>query len=218
MTVHFVHLLDELQRRSLRMASAVEDMVQEACDAVARVDHDLARRIIARDADIDSEEVAVEGEALRLMTLFQPMGADMRQLCAILKINNDLERVADCAVNMAERARHLDADVLAEARNELIAIFPAMRRMLHEAVRAYAGNDEPLADRVRAEDEVIDTFYGDFIRNIAALAHQTPEQMNALLDYLSIAKNLERIADHASNIAEDVIFLSTGRIVRHQDK
>jgi len=218
MTVHFVHLLDELQRRSLRMASAVEDMVQEACDAVARVDHDLARRIIARDTDIDAEEVAVEGEALRLMTLFQPMGADMRQLCAILKINNDLERVADCAVNMAERARHLEPDVLAEARDELTAIFPAMRRMLHEAVRAYAGNDEPLADRVRAEDEVIDTFYGDFIRNIAALAHQAPERMNALLDYLSIAKNLERIADHASNIAEDVIFLSTGRIVRHQDK
>lgn len=200
------------------MASAVEDMVQEACDAVARVDHDLARRIIARDTDIDAEEVAVEGEALRLMTLFQPMGADMRQLCAILKINNDLERVADCAVNMAERARHLEPDVLAEARDELTAIFPAMRRMLHEAVRAYAGNDEPLADRVRAEDEVIDTFYGDFIRNIAALAHQAPERMNALLDYLSIAKNLERIADHASNIAEDVIFLSTGRIVRHQDK
>lgn len=218
MTVHFVHLLDELQRRSLRMASAVEDMVQEACDAVARVDHDLARRIIARDADIDAEEVAVESEALRLMTLFQPMGADMRQLCAILKINNDLERVADCAVNMAERTRHLDADVLADARNELTAIFPAMRRMLHEAVRAYAGNDNTLADRVRAEDEVIDTFYGDFIRNIAALAHQAPERMNTLLDYLSIAKNLERIADHASNIAEDVIFLSTGRIVRHQDK
>ena len=90
--------------------------------------------------------------------------------------------------------------------------------MLHEAVRAYAGNDKTLADRVRAEDEVIDTFYGEFIRRIAALAHQAPERMNALLDYLSIAKNLERIADHASNIAEDVIFLSTGRIVRHQDK
>ncbi len=218
MTVHFVHLLDELQRRSLRMASAVEDMVQEACEAVAHTNHELARRIIARDTDIDAEEVAVEGEALRLMTLFQPMGADMRQLCAILKVNNDLERIADCAVNMAERARHLDADAPADVRNELTAIFPAVRRMLHEAVRAYAGNDQTLAERVLTEDEVIDTFYGEFIRNIAALAHQSPERMHALLDYLSIAKNLERIADHASNVAEDVIYLTTGQIVRHQGK
>lgn len=218
MTVHFVHLLDDLQRRSLRMASAVEDMVQEACDAVLHADHDLARRIIARDADIDAEEVAVENEALRLMTLFQPMGADMRQLCAILKVNNDLERIADCAVNMAERTRHLDTGNLVDVRNDLNAVFPAVRHMLHESVRAYASNDKALAERVRSEDEVIDTFYGEFIRRIAALAHREPGQMNALLDYLSIAKNLERIADHASNVAEDVIFLATGKIVRHQSQ
>lgn len=200
------------------MASAVEDMVQEACDAVLHADHDLARRIIARDADIDAEEVAVENEALRLMTLFQPMGADMRQLCAILKVNNDLERIADCAVNMAERTRHLDTGNLVDVRNDLNAVFPAVRHMLHESVRAYASNDKALAERVRSEDEVIDTFYGEFIRRIAALAHREPGQMNALLDYLSIAKNLERIADHASNVAEDVIFLATGKIVRHQSQ
>jgi len=216
MTVHFVHLLDELQRRSLRMASAVEDMVQEACHAVAHTDQELARRIIQRDRDIDAEEVAVEAEALRLMTLFQPMGADMRQLCTILKVNNDLERVADCAVNMAERTRHLDSHLQVAARSDLTKIFPAIRKMIHEAVRAYANSDRELAERVRAEDEVVDTFYGEFIRQIVAWAHETPAEMETLLDFLSIAKNLERIADHASNIAEDVVYFTTGRIVRHQ--
>jgi phosphate transport system protein len=215
MATHFVNLLDELVRRSLRMAAAVEDMLLEACEATTYVDHALARRIIDRDTEIDAEEVAIEAEAVRLMTLFQPMGSDMRRLCAILKVNNDLERIADCAVNIAERVAHLQPDALIEARNDLKEIYPVVRRMLHGAIHAYATLDRQAAEKVRVEDEVIDAFYGNFIRKLVSEATRSPEAMAAHLDILSIAKNLERTADHAVNVAEDVVFLVTGQIVRH---
>lgn len=218
MATHFINLLDELMRRSLRMGAAVEDMLLEACEAVTHADHNLARRIIDRDAEIDAEEVAIEAEAVRLMTLFQPMGADMRRLCTILKVNNDLERIADCGVNIAERAAHLEPEALVEARNNLKEIYPVVRRMLHGALHAYATLDRQAAERVVSEDEVIDAFYGDFIRHLVIDAARSPQAMAAHLDILSIAKNLERTADHAVNIAEDVIFLVTGQIVRHTNK
>ena len=215
MTAHFINLLNELQRRSLRMASAVEDMILETCEAVNRVDHKLARRIIHRDDDIDQEEVAIETEVLRLMTLFQPMGADMRQLCTILKVNNDLERIADCAVNMAERVSHIDRNTMEKPRRRLKEIYPVVRRMLHDAIHAYATADEEIARKVRDEDETIDAFYGEFVRTTVAQAGRSPADINAHLDILSVAKSMERIADLASNIAEDVIYLVTGQIVRH---
>jgi len=197
------------------MASAVEDMLQEACEAVTRVDQTLARRIIRRDEDIDREEVEVETEALRLMTLFQPMGSDMRQLCTILKVNNDLERIADCAVNMAERACHLGAEAMGQAHEDLKQIDPVVRRMLHDAIQAYATADQQIAQMVRSEDDLIDAFYEQLIKKIVEGAARSPDAMATQLDILSIAKNLERIADHATNIAEDVIYLATGQIVRH---
>lgn len=218
MPEHFFNLMDELMRRSLRMASAVEDMLLEACDAVWRMDHALARRIIDRDREIDQEEVAIEAEALRLMTLFQPMGSDMRQLCTILKVNNDLERIADCAVNIAERAYHLDPDTAGEASADLKQIYPAVRRMLHDAIHAYATRDQDAAHRVRSQDDVVDAFYEQFIRKLVSQASRvtaSSQSLSAFLDVLSVAKNIERTADHAVNIAEDVIYLITGEIVRH---
>ncbi|HOW17752.1 MAG TPA: phosphate signaling complex protein PhoU [Phycisphaerae bacterium] len=216
MSAHFVSLLDELRRRSLRMASAVEDMLGEACEAVQRTDQALAQRVIARDAEIDAEEVEVESEVIRLITLFQPMASDMRLLCAVLKVNSDLERIADCAVNIAERARHLDAQSGVNQNPDVHHIAAIVRRALRNAVQAYSAEDAQAARQVLGEDDAIDAFYGQFIRKLAADAARSPERMATHLDILSIAKNLERVADHATNIAEDVIFLRTGRIVRHQ--
>lgn len=215
MTAHFVSLLDDVQRRSLRMASQVEDMVQECCEAVFNTDEALARRVIDRDEEVDSEEVSIETEAIRLMSLYQPMAGDMRQLCAILKVNNDLERVADCAVNIAERARHLDVVRLRDEVADVKEMFPIVRRMLRMAIQSYRTRDAESALTVRAQDELVDALYGQTIRRIVAEASRTNDHIAAQLDLLSIAKNLERIADHATNIAEDVIFLSTGKIVRH---
>lgn len=218
MTAHFVNLLSDVQRASLRMASAVEDMVQESCEAFLSADGELARRVIRRDEEVDEEEVGIEAEVIRLMALFQPMGSDMRLLCAILKINNDLERVADCAVNIAERAVHLDERFLrSSAAAGVKEMCPLVQRLLRNALSAYASSDEQAARRILSDDQAVDALYEQFIREQVVEAVHSPEVMASHLDILSIAKNLERIADHATNIAEDVVFRCTGEIVRHRN-
>ncbi len=215
MSAHFVQLLDVLRRRSLAMASAVEDMLDESCAAAIQADHTLAQRVIDRDGDIDAEEVAIETEVIRLITLFQPVASDMRLLTTVLKINTDLERVADCAVNIAQRARHLDREAIGASASDLRETAQSVQQILHGALQAYATEDLTAARTVLEQDAVIDAFYGQFIRKVADQAARSPELMTTHLDVLSIAKNLERIADHATNVAEDVIFLRTGEIVRH---
>lgn len=212
MTAHFVDLLDELRRRSLRMASLVEDVVGEALEALAQQGEALARRVIARDEDVDAKEVKVESEVIRLLALYQPVGSDLRLLCTVLKVNNDLERVADCAVNIAERALHLDPSQVTAFGEEFQRLGPIVQRMLRHAVQAYASQNPEEAGRVLLEEESVDALYGQLIRT--AVGHDM--SIAPLLDLLSVAKNLERIADHATNIAEDVIFLATGEIVRHR--
>lgn len=215
MTAHFVHLLDELRRRSLRMASLVEDIVQEACESVFAHDDGLASRVVERDEDVDREEVEVESEVIRLLALYQPVGSDLRLLCAILKVNNDFERIADCAVNIAERARHLNPAFARTQEAEITQLAGIVRENLRQAIQAYASNDEVAARKVRKQDDAVDALYGQFIRSIIEQTEESPERVAGFLDILSVAKNLERIADHATNVAEDVVFLSTGRIVRH---
>ncbi len=216
MTAHFVNLLDDLRRRSLRMASQVEDMLEESVEVVFRADDALACRIVARDEEIDTEEVGVETEVVRLLALYQPVGRDLRLLAAILKVNSDLERIADCAVNIAERARHLEIQELANGNDDLKQLTPLTRRALRNAVQAYSAEDADAARQVIHEDAAIDALYGQIIRQVVVSAPSAVSRMAAVLDLLSVAKNLERVADHATNIAEDVVFLSTGSIVRHR--
>ena len=216
MTAHFVSLLDELRRRSLRMASEVEDMLHEACDVVFESDAAMAKRILSRDREVDSEEVAVETETIRLMALYQPVGIDLRLLCTVLKVNNDLERIADCAVNISERSKHLEIQPLAAKNTQLKQMCPLVRRILRNAVHAYSMEDAEAARQVRKDDDTVDGLYAEIIRGIVAEASHDASSIAAHLDVLSVAKNLERIADHATNIAEDVIFLTTGSIIRHR--
>lgn len=215
MTAHFVNLLEDLRRRSLRMASQVEDMLEELCEVVLQLDEPLARRVVKRDEEIDAEEVAVESEVIRLLALYQPVGSDLRLLTTILKVNSDLERVADCSVNIAQRAYHRFVQPLAAGNAHLRQMVPLVRAALRDAVHAYASDDLAVAQKVLAADRAIDALYGQIVRTAVATAAESPDQMPAHLDVLSVAKNLERIADHATNIAEDVVFLCTGAIIRH---
>jgi phosphate transport system protein len=216
MTAHFVELLDALQRRSLRMATLVEDILQEALEAAFHDNEKLARRVIRRDQEVDSEEVQIEAEAVRLMALYQPVGSDLRLLCTVLKVNNDLERIADCGVNIAERAEHLDRQAVGDQVKAVREMAAAVQRMLRIAVQAYSDQDADGGQKVPREDDAVDAIYAQIIRSVVAEAARSPDSVAAYLDILSIAKNLERIADHATNIAEDVVFLSTGEIVRHE--
>jgi phosphate transport system protein len=198
------------------MASLVEDILEEAGEAVSRADHALATRVTGRDEDVDAEEVQVEKEVIRLLALYQPVGSDLRLLCTILKVNNDLERIADCAVNVAERARHVDPAMAADGIGELDRMIPIVRQMLRHAVQAYSTQSSADAQRVFQDEEAVDALYGQVIRRVVVDAARSPEYMASYLDLLSVAKNLERIADHTTNIAEDVVYLTTGEIVRHR--
>ncbi len=215
MTAHFVDLLDDIRRRSLRMASLVEDMLQETCEALLEADPTLARRVVERDGDVDTEEVAVEAEVIRLLALYQPVGFDLRLLCTVLKVNNDLERVADCAVNIAERTRHLDARALSGEYKDLEQMGPIVKNMLRNAVKAFGAASVGDAQKVFLEEDAVDALYGQIIRRVVADAPGSPDMVASFLDVLSVAKNFERIADHTTNIAEDVVYLCTGKIVRH---
>lgn len=217
MTAHFFQLLDNLQRRSLRMASLVEDIVQEACEAALDANDRLARRVIKRDDEVDTEEVEIEVETVRLMALYQPVGSDLRLLCTILKVNNDLERIADCAVNIAERTEHLDRNSVNEHSETIRQMAKLCKHMLRCAIQAYSTQDAKGGRQVLSEDDTVDALYGQLIRNVVANAPKQHGTISAYLDILSIAKNLERLADHATNIAEDVVYLVTGEIVRHRD-
>ena len=179
--------------------------MQEACESVFQPNESLARRVVMRDAEGAREEVAVESEVVRLMALYQPVGIDLRLLCTVLKVNNDLERVADCAVNIAERSRHQEVQPVAEQNADLKQMCPVVRQILRNAIQAYSAEDPEGARRVLAEDEQIDALYGQIVRFIVSQAPRASESMAAYLDLLSVAKNLERIADHATNIAEDVV-------------
>jgi phosphate transport system protein len=216
MTAHFVDLLDGLRHRSLRMAGLVEEVVREACESVFQADVEKAKRVVQRDNDVDREEVEVESEVIRLLALYQPVGSDLRLLCTVLKVNNDLERIADCAVNVAERARHVDARTLAGPYEDLRQMGPIVVHMLHSAVKAYGSQVVDDAQRVLLEEDAVDALYGQIIRRLVAEASVSPAKIASFLDVLSVAKNLERIADHATNIAEDVVFVCTGEIVRHR--
>lgn len=216
MTVHFVNLIDELRRRSLRMASQVEDMLQEACETVFQPIETLATRVVARDQEVDEEEVAIETEVIRLLALYQPVGSDLRLLLTILKVTSDLERIADCAVNISERARHLELQEVSTRSESLKRLIPLARRSVRNAVQAYAAEDDQEAERVVADDPGVDKAYVQVVREVIDIVRLNPERFPAYLDLLSVAKNLERIADHSANIAEDVIYLRTGSIVRHK--
>lgn len=209
-------LLNELRRRSLRMASVVEDILSEACGSVFDTDATRAALVIERDREVDAAEVEVESEVIRLLALFQPVGLDLRVLCTILKVNNNLERVADCAVNIAERARYLQAQPLALQHERLRRLCTLVRKTLRDAIQAYGTDDAEAARLVIAEEPNVDRLYGQVVREVVAAANDAEGEVAPHLDLMSVSKNLERIADHATNVAEDVIFLATGEIVRHQ--
>lgn len=198
------------------MASQVEDMLAEACDAVFDASTVLAERVIRRDAEVDAAEVEVEAEVIRLLALYQPVGIDLRLLCTILKVNNNLERIADCAVNLAERAKHGVLQAVAQGNAELKQLCPLVRQALRHAVQSYSQDDARGARVVMEQDSAVDAVYQQIVRKIVADADRASQHIAAYLDLLSVAKNLERIADHAADICEDVIYLSTGKIVRHQ--
>lgn len=216
MSHHFQTLLDELKQRVARMTCHVQQVVEQAAEAMVRVDVRLAQQVIGSDAAIDEEEVEVEQAALDLLALHQPAAGDLRLITTIIKVNGDFERIADCAVNIAQRVPNLVEDGRQSIQDELKLMANSVCGVLRDAVKAFNLGDEQLARHVLLGDDLVDALYHQIVQDTLQSLENQPQRASRELANIMIAKNLERIGDHCTNIAEDIVYVHSGRIVRHR--
>lgn len=193
----------------------VEDRVRMALNAVDTNDAELAHKIIKTDYEIDEMEVEIEEECLKVLALHQPVAVDLRFLIAVIKINNDLERIGDQAVNIAERV-----DVIAKrALSDLLFDYSSMgekaQKMLKMSLDALVNMDYDLAFKVVMMDDEVDQIKGDAYDRIKRAMSEHPDKIGYLINLLLISRHIERLADHTTNIAEEVIYMVEGEIIRH---
>ncbi|HEX9732939.1 MAG TPA: phosphate signaling complex protein PhoU [Thermoanaerobaculia bacterium] len=217
MAIHLLRDLENLKKEILLLGAMVEEATHKAILTV--VDHraELADEVIAGDREVDDNEVRVEEECLKVLALHQPVAFDLRFVLAVLKVNNDLERVGDLARNIAERGRDLAGHAEAVAvPAEIRTMAERVRRMLRESLNAVVQSDTALARRVLAEDETVDRLHKEIFTLVKQRLRESPGQVDGLIELLSTSRYLERIADLATNIAEDVVFMVSGEVIRHQ--
>jgi len=217
MSVHFQREIDGLRRHLLSLCAVVDEQVQLAVRALMNRDEELAREVRQRDADVDQREVEVEEECLKILALYQPVAVDLRFIVSALKINNDLERIGDLAVNIARKARVLAAGPPVAIPFDLAEMSEKTQAMLRDSLDAMVNLDTKLANEVCRRDNEIDRMKRDARHQAEELIAADPDQTSILLRLLAVSRNLERIADLATNIAEDVIYLVDGKIIRHQE-
>ncbi len=207
--------LTQLRREILTMAASVEQRVSWAVTALLEGDVELAQKVKASDEEIDKMEIEVEAECLRILALCHPVASDLRFVLTVMRINNDLERVADIAKGICKRVIHLSNQPAIKAPQCLEEMARAAQQMLTDAVGALANQDAVLSRRIRRSDNRVDDLQKEIIRWAQVEIPRHTEYTESAIDILSVAKNLERIGDLATNIAEDVVFLTEGHIIRH---
>ena len=216
MSKHLQRDLDQLQRDTLGMGTAVEEAVTRAVRAVLDRDADLAREVIEGDDTIDLAENQVEEECLKILALHQPVATDLRRIASILLINTDLERMADLAVELAERAVHLAEPPLIPIPDTLPVMSHLTTSMVRQSLDSFVRLDAIYARRVVRLDDEVDRHNTEIIDILIVQMKRSPEFIAPGLSMFSVVRHLERIADHATNIAEDVVYLVEGAIVRHR--
>ena len=218
MSAHLQREIERLKKDVLSLCALVEDQVQMALRAVLDHDEELAGEVEKRDLDIDQREIEVEEECMKTLALHQPVAVDLRLIIATLKINSDLERIGDMAVNIAHKARDLVSEPPVEVSFDLGAMWAKTQAMLRDSIDALVSMDVEQATAVCRRDDEVDRMKHDIRVEVESSIARHPERVRALLRMLAVARNLERIADLATNIAEDVVYLVEGRIIRHGHK
>ena len=216
MSKHLERELEYLQQDILKLAREVEGAITNAIRALQERNVALAREVIAGDNEIDLLENRVEEECLKTLALHQPVAVDLRRIAAILKINADLERMADLAVDIAERAVRLTDLTAISVPEKLQRMTNATTEMVRQSLEAFFYLDVRLARRVCQCDDEVDRLNSEIIQELLQIMCSFSEKIEPALSLFSATRHLERIADHATNIAEDVIYLVEGEIVRHR--
>jgi phosphate transport system protein len=209
--------LEKLVLRIDHMGMRVEQAMIDAHRSVLEGNELAAREVEAGDAVIDREEVEIEQECIRLLALYQPAATDLRTICTVIKMNNDLERIADLAVHIARRARHVVADGIDLTTNSgFDELAQVTMDVLGKTVRMLTATDTSAAKAVIHSDSQVNHTYKSFVRTVVDQHRETVGGTEVALTLITLARAFERVGDLCTNIAEDVIFLRTGDIVRHQ--
>ncbi len=216
MSKHLEMEVESLKKRILALSATVEDNVYKAVRALGERSSALADEVIESDPHIDDTEVTIEEECLKVLALHQPVAGDLRFIVSILKINNDLERMGDLAVNIAERAKFLATRERPDVPLDLPLMAERTKAMMKKSLDALMKQDAKLAYEVLETDDEIDAMNREMYARIQEAIRRKPEHLESLIHLLSCSRHLERIADHATNIAEDVIYMIDGVIVRHR--
>lgn len=216
MSRHLKSDLERLEKRLLLLGSRVEDSVRKAIRALLEGNEGLAQDVIDSDHNFDNEEVEVEEDCLKILALHQPVANDLRFVTACLKINSDVERIGDLAVNIAERAQALRSAVPMPPPPLLAPMMEETTSMLRFCLDSFVRGDVRLARKVLRTDASVDDMNRRTILELIERMRRDSSIVEPAILYLSASKNLERIADHATNIAEDVVYMVEGDIIRHE--
>ena len=212
---HFAVELEELNQALLGMGALVESSIHCSVQALVNRDERMARRVIEDEIRINQMELDIDARVTRLLALNQPVAGDLRLLIIALKINTDLERMGDLAVNIAERAISLAKVPLVKPLIDTPRMASLVEDMLHSSLDAFVKRDADLAEKVLPADDEVDTIRDNIYSELLDVMQSNPTVVPSAIHLMFVARNLERIADHTTNIAEDVIFLVRGIDIRH---
>jgi len=216
MTKHLQRDLDSLKRKLLTMGSMVEESTNMTITALVDRRADISFEVMQSDDAIDVLEIEIEEECLKILALHQPVATDLRFVIAVMKVNNDLERMGDLAINIAERASYLSTHDALEVPLDFEKMAERVRSMVKQSLDAVVNLDTDLARRVCAQDDEVDDINREMFGILEDQMRKDPDTVERAVHLLSASRQLERIADLATNIAEDVIFMVDGEVVRHQ--
>ena len=207
--------LEKIKKRILALGTMVEERVRMAIKAIETWDSDLAGQIMRMDYEIDELEIEVEEECLKILALHQPVAVDLRFLIAVIKINNDLERIGDEAVNIANRVRNIAKRQRLQLSFDYSIMAEKAAAMFRMSLDSLVNMDIDLAFKVLTMDDEVDHMHREIYDKIKAIMSEKPDASGYLINLYTISRHLERLADHSTNIAEEVIYLIEGEIVRH---
>jgi phosphate transport system protein len=216
MSKHLERDLDDLKEDLLILAASVEEALHKAIRALQERDAELATEVIEGDNQIDEDENRVEEECLKMLALHQPVAIDLRRIAAAMKINGELERMADLAEDIAERAVHLAGLPPIAVPARLQRMTDLTTSMVRQSLDAFVNLDARQARTVCRLDDEVDRYNNEIIAELIAVMRSAPAMVEPGLSFFSATRHLERIADHATNIAEDVVYLVEGEIIRHR--
>lgn len=216
MAKHMQREIEKLKKQILSLGALVEENLRRAVLAIEERDADLAQRVIDGDAEVDQMEVDIEEECLKILALHQPVAVDLRFIVAVLKINNDLERIADLAVNIAERAVFLAEQPPTSIPFDFHGMAEKTQSMLRRGLDALVNMDAMAAQQVCLDDDEVDAINRQMYDLVKEGIRRDVGSANQLIHLLSVSRHVERIADLATNIAEDIIYMIQGEIIRHR--